>query len=60
MTDKFTYLLELTAAQLRCSGLVELACGYYYDGLVKVAGYITGLGRDSDFLEFRQGAWWRH
>ena len=52
-TDKFTYLLELTAAQLRCLGLVELAYGYYYDGLVKVAGYITGLGRDSDYLEFQ-------
>ena len=52
-TDKFTYLLELTAAQLRCLGLVELAYGYYYDGLVKVAGYITGLGRDADYLEFK-------
>ena len=52
-TDKFTYLLELTAAQLRCLGLVELAYGYYYDGLVKVAGYITGLGRDPDYLEFK-------
>ena len=52
-TEKFTYLLELTAAQLRCLGLVELAYGYYYDGLVKVAGYITGLGRDADFLEFK-------
>lgn len=52
-TDKFTYLLELTAAQLRCLGLVELAYGYYYDGLVKVAGYITGLGRDPDYLEFQ-------
>eukprot|EP00913_Durusdinium_trenchii_P018667 g17542.t1 len=52
-TTKFTYLLEVTAAQLRCLGLVELAYGYYYDGLVKVAGYITGLGRDADYLEFR-------
>ena len=52
-TDKFTYLLELTAAQLRCLGLVELAYGYYYDGLVKVAGYLTGLGRDTDYLEFK-------
>ena len=52
-TDRFTYLLELTAAQLRCLGLVELAYGYYYDGLVKVAGYITGLGRDTDYLEFK-------
>lgn len=52
-TDKFTYLLELTAAQLRCLGLVELAYGYYYGGLVKVAGYITGLGRDTDYLEFK-------
>ena len=52
-TDKFTYLLELTAAQLRCLGLVELAYGYYYGGLVKVAGYITGVGRDSDYLEFK-------
>lgn len=50
-TDKFTYLLELAAAQLRCLGLVELAYGYYYDGLVKVAGYITGLGREADYLE---------
>ena len=38
---------------MRCLGLVELAYGYYYDGLVKVAGYITGLGRDADFLEFK-------
>ena len=44
-TDKFTKLLELTAALLRALGLVELAYGYY-DGLVKVCGYITGLGRD--------------
>ena len=51
--DSFTYLLELTAAQLRCLGLVELAYGYYYNGFVKVAGYITGLGRDPDYLEFK-------
>ena len=51
--DSFTYLLELTAAQLRSLGLVELAYGYYYDGLVKVAGYITGLGRHPHYLEFK-------
>ena len=39
-TDKFTYLLELT--ELTTLGLVELAYGYYYDGLVKVCGYTTG------------------
>lgn len=49
----FHYLRELAAAQLRCLGLIELGDAHYYGGHVKVAGYIVGLGKEEDFLEFR-------
>lgn len=49
----FHYLRELAAAQLRCLGLIELGDARYYEGHVKVAGHILGLGKEEDFLEFR-------
>ena len=51
--SEFHYLRELAAAQLRCLGLIELGDARYYEGHVKVAGRIVGLGQDEDFLEFR-------
>ena len=50
---RFHYLKELAAVQLRTLGLIELGDAHYYEGHVKVAGFIMGLGRDEDFLEFR-------
>ena len=44
---------ELAAVQLRTLGLVELAQASYYEGHVKLAGYVEGLGKDDDFLTFR-------
>ena len=50
---QFHYLKELAAVQLRGLGLIELGDAHYYEGHVKVSGFIMGLGRDEDFLEFR-------
>lgn len=51
--SEFHFLRELAAAQLRCLGLIELGDANYYEGHVKVAGHIMGLGKEEDFLEFR-------
>ncbi|CAK9027435.1 unnamed protein product [Durusdinium trenchii] len=44
---------ELAAVQLRGLGLVELAQASYYEGHVKLAGFVEGLGKDDAFLTFR-------
>ena len=44
---------ELAAVQLRTLGLVELAQASYYEGHIKLAGYVEGLGKDDGYLTFR-------
>ena len=47
------YFRELAAVQLRTLGLIELAQASYYEGHIKLAGYVEGLGKDEEFLSFR-------
>lgn len=44
---------ELAAVQLRTLGLIELAQASYYEGHVKLAGVVEGLGKDEEYLTFR-------
>ena len=44
---------ELAAVQLRTLGLVELAQASYYEGHVKLAGFVEGIGKDEGYLTFR-------
>lgn len=44
---------ELAAVQLRTLGLVELAQASYYEGHIKLAGFVEGLGKDEEYLTFR-------
>ena len=44
---------DLAALQLRTLGRIELAQASYYEGHIKLAGYVEGLGKDEEFLRFR-------
>ena len=47
------YFRELAAVQLRTLGLIELAQASYYEGHIKLAGFVEGLGKDEGYLSFR-------
>ena len=51
--EKLHFFRNLAALQLRTLRRIELAQASYYEGHIKLAGFVEGLGKDEEFLSFR-------